>query len=104
MTTYAIDGSEHLTSAEFIKLYSSKLEEILEDPNAHILLTDFPGCGIFLARYLKGHFYRNAVLYHVGNNPSINIANLLTKGNFVTREECRAQMINDSDECVIFER
>ncbi len=90
-----------VTSAEFLKKYTSTLEEILEDPHAQILLTDLPGCGIYIARYLKERYYRNAVLYHVGGKPRVNIASLPTKGGFDNPEECKLQIIKNGDIVIV---
>jgi len=95
---YAIDGPTDITTRDFIRLYGSKLESILEDPDASILLTDLPGVGIYTAKYLLSQHYRNATVYHVGKKPRQNIANLNLRGGFKTPAEAKAKMILDSDE------
>ena len=97
---YAIDGPEDFSVKDFLHFYSSKLEIILEDPDASILLTDLPGVGIYTARYLLSQHYRNATVYHVGEKPRQNIANLNLCGGFKTRSEAKAKMILDSDELI----
>ena len=95
---YAIDGPSDISARDFVRLYGPKLETILENPNAKILITDLSGVGIYTARYLISHHYRNAVLYHVGSKPRQNIANLDRVGGFKTQSEVRASMILDADE------
>ena len=95
---YAIDGPECISARDFIYLYGPKLERILEEPNAWIFLTDLPGVGIYTARYLLSQHYRNATVYHVGNEPRQNIANLNLAGGFETPDEAKSRMILDSDE------
>jgi len=62
-------GEESVTAAKFLSNHTAVLEKILEDPHASILFSDLPGDGgVFIARYLRGHYYRNAVLYHLGDD------------------------------------
>ena len=104
MPIYAIDGSEKMSSAEFVKLYYTTLDEILDDPDSSILLTDKSGCGVFVARYLKQNLYRNATIYHTKRKPRSNIANLKTCGGFLNKKECRKSLIKDSDEYINFSK
>lgn len=103
MVVYAIDGPEDLSSKNFSILYTATLEDILEDPEARIIITDKQGCGIFIARYLEKHYYRNAIIYHMGQEPRHNIAKLKTQGGFMSKAEITAQMINDSDHYIYYE-
>nr|QBK85939.1 MAG: hypothetical protein LCMAC101_05340 [Marseillevirus LCMAC101] len=100
---YAINGPIDISSRDFIRLYGPKLESILEDPDASILLTDLPGVGIYTARYLLSQHYRNATVYHVGKKPRQNIANLNLRGGFKTPAEAKARMILDSGELYVRE-
>jgi hypothetical protein len=96
MAIYAIDGPDDLSSYNFNKLYVPKLEKILEDPNAQILITDSSGCGILTSRYLKNNYYRNAIIYHLGDKPKHNLGNLPVRGGFISKAECTAQMMMDA--------
>ena len=91
-----ISGGHPISSSKFIIKYTSILDEILDDPNASILLTDFRESDIFLARYLKEQQYRNATLYHVGSFPRINIAKLPTK-EYETVKDVKDAIIKKSD-------
>ena len=73
------------------------LDRILENPDSQIILSDLSGGCIYVARYLKKKYYRKAILYHVGRDPRINIAEIPTKGGFATPKECREGIVNDSD-------
>ena len=84
------------TTSEFIKKYSSIIEDIIDHPDSEVYLTDFGG-GLPLARFLKERFFRNATLYHLNNKPQINICNFsCLKGGFKTKEECQDQIEKDS--------
>lgn len=98
--TYAILGPVEISSRDYSLFYGPKLEEILSNPNARILITDQPGVGIYTARYLKSQHYRNCILYHVGDNPQHNIGMLNTRCGFSTVAESHAQMILDSDKVI----
>lgn len=90
------DNSNPCTTAEFIKKYSSVIEEIIDHPDSEVHLTDFGG-GIPLARFLKERFFRNATLYHLHNEPKINMCNFTSlRGGFETKEECQVQIEKDS--------
>ena len=84
------------SSSTFQKRISPILEDILEDPYANIILSDLTQGGMFVAKFLKQRYYRNATLYHIGENPRINIAKLKTKGGFTSKEDC---IFNMSKEC-----
>ena len=91
-----LDLSKPCTVSNFIKNYSSIIEEIIDHPDSEIFLTDFGG-GLPLARFLKERYFRNAVLYYVGDKPQINICKFTSlKGGFSTREECQSQIEKDT--------
>ena len=88
--------SKPCTTSKFIKKYSNITEEIIENPDAEIFLTDFGG-GIPLGRFLKEKKFRNATLYHLGDKPIINICKLTSlRGGFKTKAECQKQIEKDS--------
>ena len=92
-----IDGniSSPCTTSNFIKKYGDIVEEIIENPESKIFLTDFGG-GIPLARFLSKKFYRNGVLYHVGDKPRFNICNFSSlRGGFLSQQECQLQIERD---------
>ena len=78
--TYGFIGAEFISSARFMREIVPILEKITRDPDAYIIVSDLPGDGgTFVSRYLKEIYYRNAIVYHIGNNPRSNIAVLSTK-------------------------
>ena len=91
------DILEPCSTSNFIKNFSSVVEEIINEPDSEIFLTDFGG-GIPLARFLKEKYFRKGTLYHCGNKPQINICKFtFLKGGFSTREECQIQIEKDAD-------
>ena len=90
-----IEGPEDLKIKEFSSKYAPQLEEILEDPNASIIITDRPGCAIQTARYLSKHGYRKCCLYHVGKPPRHSIGKFNSKGGFSSLNNCKKQMFRD---------
>lgn len=92
-----IDGPEDLSVKCFLSKYVPILEDLLQDPEASIFITDRPGCAIKVARYLKKHGYRKCWLYHLGKKPRHNLGSFPTRGGFSTLRDCRAQMLKDSD-------
>lgn len=94
-------GEEPVTAAKFLSNHTAALEKILEDPHASILFSDLPGDGgVFIARYLRGHYYRNAVLYHLGEFPRVNLADLPTQGGFSSPAELHEALTTAADEVI----
>lgn len=91
-----VDTKQPISSDLFMKRYSELLEDILDDPDARIFLSDIGPGSIFVARFLKKRYYRNATLHHVGDKPRINIADLPLKGGFKTRKECQSYIQKNS--------
>ena len=95
-----VNKSRPISSELFIKKYSELLEEIMEDPDAKILLSDIGSGSIFVARFLKKRYYRNAILHHIGDKPRVNIANLPTKGGFTSHKECQRFIRKNSTDVI----
>ncbi len=89
-----------ITAVKFSVNIIPVLERILEDPNAQILFSDLSGGNIYISRYLREYYYRNAVLYHIGEKPRINLANLPMKGGFNTAKEVINALFRDADEII----
>ncbi len=94
---YAFIDTSSITSLQFSIEIAPMLEDILEDPDARIIFSDLPGGNIYIARYLKGHYYRNATIYHIGEFPRFNLSNLPTKGGFRDNESVIETLIQDAD-------
>lgn len=97
--TYGFVDSSSFTSSQFSSI-ASILEDILDEVDSKIILTDLGPGGVLVARYLKRRYYRNAVLYHIGDKPRVNIANLPTKGGFSSAKECLESVMNSSDSVI----
>lgn len=97
MQVWFIDGPEKIEEKLFIQKYVSKLDEILQDSNASIIITDRPGCANKVARYLAKHGYRNCCIYHTGKNPRHKIGKFPCKGGFQDLDSCKNQLLRDCD-------
>lgn len=71
------------------------LQQVLEDPNSRVFL-DCSTQGIYAARYLVQSGYRNGVLYHLGQQPKVNICQFPTKGGFSSHQNMVEQMKKDA--------
>lgn len=69
MSVWYIDGPENLETKIFLNKYTLKLDNILQDPKASVIITDRPGCSTQVARYLSIAGYRNCTVYHIGDTP-----------------------------------
>ena len=97
MQVWFIDGPEKIEEKLFIQKYVPKLDKILKDSNASIIITDRPGCANKIARYLSTHGYRNCRVYHTGKNPRHKIGKFPYKGGFKDLTSCKNQLFRDCD-------
>lgn len=99
-TVYAFIDVSSISASRFVVEVSPILEEILDDPEAHVIFSDLPGGNIYIARILKGHYYRNAIIYHTGETPRFNLSNLPTKGGFIDSNEVIGALIKDAEKVI----
>jgi hypothetical protein len=97
LKTYGFIDESSIDISKFSVKITPILEKIIDRPDVCIIFSDISSGGVYINRFLKGHYYRNAVIYHVGDKPRINLSNLLTKGGFSDAENVKEAIIRDSD-------
>ena len=92
--TISVITNENITVNMFNEIYMDKLELLMMNPETTFIVHK---SSIILLRFLHNRGYRKCIIYYEGNSPRWNRANFDTRGNFLTKEECIATMILDSD-------
>lgn len=88
------------TSSELNVMYHEKIDEVLTDPNVHIVISEN---FIFAAKYLERRKFRNCTVYHIGEDtPKHNIGKFKTKGGFTSLIELEESLKQDSTETISF--
>lgn len=65
---YGIVGPNDMRASKF-NANMQPILDILDDPNAEILLSDEAGCATLALRYLIKRKYRKVTVYHLGESP-----------------------------------
>lgn len=87
------------SSSELNSMYHEKIDEVLTDPNVHIVISEN---FIFAAKYLERRKFRNCTVYHIGDTPKHNIGKFKSKGGFTSLIELEESLKQDSNEVITF--
>lgn len=93
------DEEKLCTVERFVRKYNDLLENIISDPMSRIIYSDIYPSGMFITKFLKNNFYRNAIIYHLGKTPKYNPCSLTTK-KFKNKEKLLKSIIKDSTEII----
>lgn len=96
-----IDDEDDLCTPErFVRKHHDTLVNIILDPYSKIIYCDLFPSGIFITKFLKNRFYRNATIYYLGKQPRYNPDNLPTK-KFKSKEKLLKSLKADSTEIIL---
>jgi hypothetical protein len=98
---YGIIGPKEMTASDF----NSKMQpilDILDDPDAEILISDEAGCATLALRYFIKRKYRKVTVYHIGaapRDPNV-VKTFKTVSNFSSYTETYEAIREKSDEII----